>query len=217
MRRLNGRAEVEDLVMAHKINFCHLLLHFQCDKRDWSDDDYDEDHATNNYNKVRYNNRIPTARPTWRNNPYYMDRYNNRPTLRPTYRMYASGQYPTAQYTTYTPPTWQGDTYTTTTYTPPAWQGDTYPTPAPYDPYSVYTPPTWQGDAYTGDKGGGGGGNNGYKKYKTKKPSASPTVSFSPTTTQAPSPAPSVSMKPSVSMRPSVSRVIMYIAVRYIL
>lgn len=182
------------------ILFVPVLTLFQCSKRDWDDDGYAEKDDNNNNN--------------------YKNRYNKLPTNRPTYRKYNSGQWNSGQYTSgqYT----SGQYYNTYSSPTTGWQGATaYDTPRVYDPYSTstsytnpinpyapstsytnsnsvyntgyksYEPDLWEGDSY--------------KKIKTKKPTASPTLSSPPSVSLEPSLSPSESSAPSVSLRPSVS------------
>jgi hypothetical protein len=136
-----------------------------------------------------------------------MDEYNNRPTFRPTYRRsYSTGQYdPYAPPTigTYVPPTPYNPYTPTTPYNP-------YAPPTPYSPNNPYSPPTWQGDSYKGAEPSPWKG-DAYKKYKTNKPTASPTQSSAPTKSPRPSMTPSVSSAPSVSSKPSVSLILVHV------
>ena len=185
------------------ILFVPVLTLFQCSKRDWDDDGYDE----KDDNKAQYNN----------NNNNYKNSYNKLPTNRPTYRPYSYGQYNSGQYNSgqYNSGQYNSGQYYNTYSSPTGWQGATmYDTPRvynahqaynPYAPstsytnsYSVYNtgyksyePDPWEGDSY--------------KKIKTKKPTASPTLSSPPSVSLEPSLSPSVSSAPSTSSRPSVS------------
>ena len=140
-----------------------------------------------------------------------MNGYNNRPTLRPTYRTYSTntgqvyqgGSFARPVYNPYAPATPYNPN---SIYTPPNWQGDTYAAG-----YKASEPAdsTWQGDTYTtGYKAAepdDAWAGDSYKKYKKEKPSASPTQSPAPSVSFEPSISPSESFAPSVSLSPSVS------------
>ncbi len=125
-----------------------------------------------------------------------MNGYNQRPTLRPTYRTYSTN-------------TGHGYGYQGGSYAPPVY--NPYAPAIPYNPYTAPEPAdsTWQGDAYdTGYKAAepdDSWAGDSYKKYKKEKPSASPTQSSAPSVSLEPSMSPSVSIAPSESIAPSVS------------
>ena len=205
--------------------FCLLLV--QCDKKDWDDDGY----KTTSGNKKNK----PTLRPTWRNQPYYMDNidyYGDKPTPRPSYRKYGTptgNYYPADGYGYRNTYDYASNPTAYDVYTPTQPYNPYAPTPGWYSPYNPNptTPTGWTGDqwssptGWTGDqwsKPSGSEWSSGVwkgtdtknwwsstKKYKTARPSSSPSVSSAPSVSSEPSSSPSKSSAPTVSSEPTVS------------